>query len=421
MNDKIVKDTIDELAIYGFDLEISQADLPYDSSVASRIPSEKAFTICADRLVVKGNLVNPGKNLTLIARELIVDSGAIFDAGGPSAETDFAPHELPMQSNTGFGANGAHGAKGSKALLPGKLNVFAEQIKVGADKPSKNSELLPLSYWLNTTISAISKDERINAKLGKQAVKGLFLEFKFIKKMRSDLKNTVIKGLQNWKPTSVSLDNETQRIDLDLHFPKLSLTGDLDFSNSLFKFSSADFAAHAHLTVIVKPGEHDNIYHPGDAMLLLDSGVKLNVKQFGELSMLPEAQHVLTAALSKIIEKTLSVGIASTVTKHLKDGNLFLLSQGGRGGRGQDGHKGMPGEKGTDGVKTSMHGQMSKQGTIISVPDIARGKDGSQGGQAGNAGRSQDGSEGGQINLGMIKPASGAVVLSVAGGQGANA
>lgn len=421
MNDKIVKDTIDEVAIYGFDLEISQADLPYDASVANRQPSEKAFTICADRLVVKGNLLNPGRGLTLIARELIVDSGAIFDAGGPSAEKDFAPHDLPVQSNTSFAAKGANGANSSKALLAGKLNIFAEHIAVGVNKPHKNSELLPLSDWLSSTVSAISKDQRTNTKLSNQPIKGLFLEFKLFQKMRGDLKNTVINGLQNWRPANARLNNETQGIDLDVHFPKLSLTGDFDFSNTLLKFSSTNFSAHARLSLLVKPGEHEHIYQAGNALMLLDSGVKLDVKQLGEVTMLPEAQHVLTAALGKIVEKTLAVGIESAINKRLKDGNLFLLSQGGRGGRGQDGHKGMPGEKGTDGVKTNMHGQMSKQGTIISVPDIARGKDGSQGGQAGSSGRSQDGSEGGQINLGMIKPASGAVVLSVAGGQGADA
>ncbi|MGH1541208.1 MAG: hypothetical protein ACRBHB_12350 [Arenicella sp.] len=422
MGSKIVKDSIDELAIFTSEIEISQKDVPYDLSVAGRLPAEKAFTVCADRLVVTGNLINPGKDLTLIARELIVDSGAMIDSGGPNATKDFTLGDLPQQDNTAFSAKGADGVDGSKALPSGKLSVFAEQINFSQPVQSNDSTLLPMTNWLNSTVKAASAEPKLKEKLDKNAVKGLFMVFKFGigDGTRVDLKNTFIKGMGSWQSKRVFLENDSRSLHLSIHFTQLSLAGDIaGFGNMTMPFSSEKFAVDAQFELVASD-DLEAIYTAGEASASIASDVEINIKGLGNKSLGASAQHALTNGIGDIITTVLAAGVAAVVNKKLRGSNLLLLAQGGQGGRGQDGHSGMPGEKGADGLKTNQHGQISR-GVIVGVPDIARGKEGKQGGQAGSAGRSSDGSIGGTLNLGLAQPSAGTFILSSAGGRGAEA
>src|ERR1700709_2831411 len=90
LNREIVDDRDDRLSIHTQEIRLTQAHLPYQPVAGKRLPSAKHFTVFADRIILDGVLQNPGRNIELNAREIVIEKPATLDVGGASADKDFA-------------------------------------------------------------------------------------------------------------------------------------------------------------------------------------------------------------------------------------------------------------------------------------------------------------------------------------------
>src|ERR1700733_870918 len=89
LNREIVDDRADRLSIHTREIRLTQAHLPYQPVTGPRLPSTKHFAVFADRIILDGVLQNPGRNIELNAREIVIAKPATLDVGGASAEKDF--------------------------------------------------------------------------------------------------------------------------------------------------------------------------------------------------------------------------------------------------------------------------------------------------------------------------------------------
>ncbi len=125
----------DTYYIYSSNLSLTQADIPYALPQAGqKYPLAKyKIHIQADTVTLNGNLVNRGKDFSLVARRIIVASPTVIDVSGPDPTgKDFAPGDTPQQLDTSAGATGTKGADADNGLDAGNIFVFAESIETSA-------------------------------------------------------------------------------------------------------------------------------------------------------------------------------------------------------------------------------------------------------------------------------------------------
>ena len=70
-------DLVGELAIYAYRLRISQADLPYAIQPGARVAGTKKVSLYVDDLTIDGDLVNPGQDMTIVARAIHLTGPAV--------------------------------------------------------------------------------------------------------------------------------------------------------------------------------------------------------------------------------------------------------------------------------------------------------------------------------------------------------
>src|SRR3712207_1535638 len=96
MNREIVDDQPGRLAIHTHHIRLTQANLPYQPVAGKRLGSEKHFAVYADQIVLAGVLQNPGRDIELHAREIIIEEPATLDVSGAYADKDFRPGDAPI-------------------------------------------------------------------------------------------------------------------------------------------------------------------------------------------------------------------------------------------------------------------------------------------------------------------------------------
>ena len=82
MNQKYVHDLADELAIYAYELRVSQADVPYVMQPGARAAGTKKLSLYVDDLTIDGDLVNLGQDITIVARAVHLTEQTVIDVGG---------------------------------------------------------------------------------------------------------------------------------------------------------------------------------------------------------------------------------------------------------------------------------------------------------------------------------------------------
>src|ERR1700742_2535506 len=104
LNREIVYDRDDRLSIHTQEIRLTQGHLPYQPVAGKRLPSTKHFAVFADRIVLDGVLQNPGRDIELNAREIVIEKPVTLDVAGAYADKDFEPGKPPKQKDAAPGA-----------------------------------------------------------------------------------------------------------------------------------------------------------------------------------------------------------------------------------------------------------------------------------------------------------------------------
>ncbi len=405
MNREIIDSQDDRLSIHTHSIRLTQAHLPYQAVTGKRLSSEKHFSVYADQIILAGTLQNPGRDIELNAREIIIEKPAILDAAGAYADQDFAPGELPVQQDVKPGAAGTDGANGSTGGNSGNITICVQRLldHIGASQPLLVMEIASLGGQIfsqqSPKVNDVIKLSRFE--IAKNKMFGVI-----------NLENGHVEGLSNLQFESSGYDSSSQQISMQLNLPRLTISGTTNISGNT-RMSSNAFACGIKLSALVTAGGKLDSLH-AELSLISDAPIGLPVLldiKFPAKFLASIKQHIISHLRTSAVEPLLS-----QFSKQLQAASLILLASGGRGGRGQDGHPGIQGEPGADGVKSSQSGVRTPGGN--GFPEEAMGKDGRQGGRAGSPGLSGDGGQGGRIALNVIDALELGVMYSTAGGRG---
>ncbi|HEX6041070.1 hypothetical protein [Longimicrobium sp.] len=408
MNREIVDDQPARLAIHTHRIRLTQANLPYQPVAGKRLASEKHFAVYADQIVLAGVLQNPGRDIELHAREIIIEQPATLDVGGADADKDFRPGDAPLQKDAQPGAAGTDGANGTDGGSGGRIVIDAYHVvnrapdggtlsvadvaalgaRVFAEHPPKLEDACALP---------VLEAGRTKMWGGSEIV--------------INLENGRVEGLGQVTLQAARFDPGSGRIALQLALAGLKVTGTTNAGNG--RIASQGFGCVVDVSARLNPD--GSLGEPRrDLSLVTDRPIKLPVPYMdGTLS---------GSALDTVRDRVAThVGAAAepllkAVGDRLRAAALTLLAGGGRGGRGQDGHAGDRGEAGPAGARTTRHGVQTDNGP--GFPEDAIGKNGLQGGRAGSPGASGNGGRGGAVELNVMLPPNLAVVYSTAGGEG---
>lgn len=409
MNWEIIDDQTDRLSIHTYRIRLTQAHLPYQAVAGKRLPSEKHFAVYADRIVLDGVLQNPGRNIELNAREIVIEKPAVLDAAGAYADSDFPPGNLPVQKDVKPGATGTDGSNATAGGDSGNIRICTQRLLnqvVGGQKPSA-TEIADIGALVFSEqpptvedTTGLAKFEIEKMKFYGNQIISLYIE------------NVRIEGLSNIRFESSRFDRSSGRVGMRFHLPKLTMSGTSSMLNGK-RVSTEAFACKIDASAVVSPaGKVSSVQ--ADLSLIVDHPLSLRAY----LTNTPLPAKVLKTAKEKISEQVQGIyePLLSQFNARLQTATLMLLASGGRGGRGQDGHPGIQGEPGADGAKSSRSGIAS--GLSYGFPEESKGKNGGPGGRAGSPGQSGDGGTGGTIALNVIEPIDLAMIFSTAGGEG---
>jgi hypothetical protein len=117
---------------FGLDIVLTQDDVPYTPPAAGqrRLPSNSDFLVFGDTVTIGSQLINAGRDIRIVARQVIFQPGAVLDTAGPDPDpdTDFTPGVPAEQQDESAGAAGQDGSDGGPASSGGDIVVVAESL-----------------------------------------------------------------------------------------------------------------------------------------------------------------------------------------------------------------------------------------------------------------------------------------------------
>ena len=444
-------------SIYCIDRELTQDDLAYQlpAPPAPRAAAPLDIAVYADTLTLRTPLVLPGRNLTLVARTLVLAPGAVIDVSGADADKSFAAGDLPQQADLSAGAGGSAGAEGTAGGNGGTVTIVAQELVTEGDQVADAG---PVVDVLDVTAQL---GARLTAALAAGPVVKLAAYSTTVGYMRSPFDG----GPQPWpfKMLYASLQVPeaalgglaglaVQRVRVApdgtnavAHLSAAGLTADLsattlqiqgidapaNLTGTTQKTPLAVAAFGVDVAVTVPIDQKGGILGEPTVAVTMTSGVPVTQAPAltGDLTAigqwLPGAVND-TAGLGDHLRDALASGLQQTAAKAVADvragmradkpPTLVVLARGRIGGRGQDGHPGVKGSKGEDGKPTDK--QIYDDGRGVPAPEETCGKKGTPGGTAGSAGKSGPGGKGGAVTLDVVRGAAVRVVLCTDAGPG---
>lgn len=408
LNREIIDDQPNRLSIHTHHIRLSQANLPYKLVPGKRLASEKHFAVYADQIVLEGVLQNPGRNIELHAREIIVEKPATLDVAGAYAEKDFKPGEVPTQKDANPGAAGTNGDNATAGGDAGSIVIDAHHV-VNKTSGSRTQTIAEL----NAVGAQVLAEHplKIDNTASLPTMETARIQTRTFGEIVVTLENGRVEGFSNLTVESARVDGN--RISLRLSLAALTITGTTQITRNN-RIATQPFACKIDVSATLNTdGSVSDLRN--DLSFISDTPLKLPLSGL---------DGTISATALKTIRERVAAHIGSgafeTLVKafgnRLNSSALVLLAGGGRGGRGQDGHAGNRGEAGPDGAQTSKHGVETDNG--FGFPEEAIGKNGSKGGRAGSPGLSANGGKGGQIALNVMLPLELAVVYNNFGGEG---
>ncbi|HEX5875361.1 MAG TPA: hypothetical protein VFY60_11995, partial [Pyrinomonadaceae bacterium] len=408
LNREIIDDQPDRLSIHTHHIRLSQANLPYKLVPEKRLASEKHFAVYADQIIIDSALQNPGRNIELHAREIIIEKPATLDVGGAYAEKNFKPGDVPTQKDAKPGADGTNGDNGTAGGNAGNIVINAHHVvnKTSGARTQNVAELNAVGAQILAEHPLKIDDAASlpSIELGKMKIFDNY-------EVTISLDNGRVEGLSHLTIESTRVDSTSNRIGLRLSFGPLTITGRTQYADRL---ATQPFTCKLDASATLKiDGSVSDLRT--ELSLVSDTPLKLPLQSMdGTLSQgaLNTIRDRITAHIGSGPIETLVKAFGS----RMGGAALTILAGGGPGGRGQDGHAGNRGETGPNGAQTSKFGVETDGG--FGFPEEAYGKNGSKGGRAGSPGQSANGGKGGQVVLNVMQPLELAVIYSVAGGPG---
>ena len=410
LNREIIDDQPDRLSIHTHHIRLTQANLPYQLVPGKRLASEKHFAVYADQIVLEEVLQNPGRNIELHAREIIIEKPATLDVAGAYPEKDFKPGDVPTQKDAKPGAAGTGGENATAGGNAGNIVIDAHHLvnKTSGPRTQSVAELNAVGSQILGE-HPLKLDDNTSVPTVEIARTKIYNTYEVV----ITLENGRVEGLSHFAFDAARIDNTTRRIVVRFSIPAAKITGTTQFTGQQ-RISTQPFVVKIDASATLKPDGAVSDLRT-ELSFVSDTPIKLSLQGIdGTLS---------AAALNTIRDRVVAHVGSGTIEGFLKAfGNrlagtaLTILAAGGPGGRGQDGHAGNRGEAGPNGAQTSKHGVETEHG--YSFPDEAYGKNGSQGGRAGSPGLSANGGKGGQIVLNVMQPLELSVVYGIAGGDG---
>ncbi|MEM7395055.1 MAG: hypothetical protein AAF492_22215, partial [Verrucomicrobiota bacterium] len=420
---ELIHDTDDALTIHGLNITLSQANLPYTIHPEKKLASARDFAVYADTITLTENLTNPGRNIRLCAREIILENPTVIDVSGADADHDYRPDQPADQDDLSPAAPGAHGEDGTDAGDSGHIFIAAERILNRVDRDQFNALRLNdnqtqmQAAFAEVTAAFKSKGGTISAPAADFQFAYVTEFFGQKVETKADLKGNKVSDLRKLQFEEVKVDGA----DMVAHLSMTDLTLSGKDAATSYSVTSKPFT----LSLLLECQRDSRTGQLKVIATQLDvDSVHFAMKAFSgtvDVSLNLAARNKLRKALEKPIGEKISTPLIEQINAALPSSALSLLAQGGRGGRGQDGHAGIRGPKGEDGVELGLENMGSDMMGIVSWPDKATGKNGRKGGKAGNAGKSGGGGKGGSVALELLNDEQIHILYSVDGGPGGEA
>lgn len=408
LNREIIDERDDRLAIHTHQIRLTQAHLPYQPVAGKRLASEKHFTVYADQIILAGVLQNPGRNIELNAREIVIEKPATLDAAGAYADKDFAPGALPVQKDASLGAAGTNGDDATVGGNGGSIviNVRSVVNRTGDGRTLAVIDFAAIGQQVFAehppkidNVRKLASFEFARTRMFSQNEVGITLE------------DGRIEGLAKLSLESARFDSTASQVAMRFDVPALVVAGKSQWGNP----STQPFGCKIDAVATVDGAGKISALQTGlslvtDAPLKLPIAIADGTLGADVLKMLGEqiAAHLRVSAIEPLL---------AAFGAKLRAATLTLVASGGRGGRGQDGHPGNRGKSGADGAKSSKSGALINN--AYGFPEDAYGSSGFEGGRAGSPGLSANGGKGGQVVLNIImEPLSLSVVYGTGGGDG---
>jgi hypothetical protein len=406
LNREIIDDQGDRLSIHTHEIRLTQAHLPYRPCADKRQPSEKHFAVYADRIVLAGVLHNPGRNIELNAREIVIEKPVTLDVAGAYAEKDFVPGKPAEQKDITPGAPGTDGDNATQGGNGGAVIINARRVL--NNTPAGRALTVTELGIIGTKLFAEHPPKVDNA--SKLAPFEIARTKMYGPEVVLTLEDGRIEGLAPIVLESARFDATSSRVGMRFDVPALTITGKTQLGN----VKSQAFACKIDATATMAADGKISALQ-AELSLIADAPIKLPM---------PWADGTLSADILKKVREQIAAHLRGSAIEpllaafadRLRAVPLTLLVGGGRGGRGQDGHPGVLGEAGADGAKSNQAGTYVNG--MPGFPEVAFGKDGHQGGRAGAPGLSGDGGKGGQVVLNIVEPVELAVIYGIGGGDG---
>jgi hypothetical protein len=409
LNEQIIRGTVSATQTayyYGFELTLSQSDVPYIPVPGSRPASQFHFVVCADTVTISESLVNPGMDIRIYARQINFLPGAALDTGGGDTATTFLPGDLPDQTDETPGAPGAIGTNASIGSSAGNVILMAESIlgPAGAVPGSVNIGLLvPAQLALpdfNLPLNWSGQGVTITGTFSFSAVQV----------------TGAAGGELRASGFSASVNSGNQTVELVFTLAGAVLSAQVSFSGtatisseSLPYTDTLTMSAGSTSASVTMTLSSAGPSSPQSAVLF--TNFQPAYQDSDPFRILSSALVSIETALQQQLASSMQTVLGSSVSGAAPD--VVILTNGGDGGRGQDGQPGVQGAQGTPGANVN---------TVIfppqSFPADTIGGTGAQGGQGGNPGTSGSGGQGGNVQLAMVIPAPVAIAFDDAGGNG---
>lgn len=430
LNDDVQFTTIynGTLTIVGVDVSVDQTAIGYTLPDDGTVPQAvNDVAIYGDVVTLAGDLVLPGRSLSIVARTLQVPAPTWISVSGGDPATTYAAGDPPAQTNQAYGAAGTAGGAATAGMNAGSLSVYAQQIEVvsaGAVDPTARTLVVQqaLQGALSGAAAAWIAEDLGTLPL---ALAGGSVGFESAT-MDVTVSGMALTGFGALRSLAITYDPTTNAVTVTSPFQG-AIAGSLTLSSGSTQLEtlplSTTVTATATLTYTL--GD-DGVTLASSTPTFTISGGSLTIQLSGLIAVLDqEVQDLLDGQLADALTSlasgtltpaltTVSGGVISSfVQGQVGSGaGLTLLAIGGRGGRGQDGADGVGGAPGPAGQDDS--------GTVLPVqppPSECVGGEGGQGGTGGDAGASGVGGASGVVTVGVVE-AGAPVAYSAIGGLG---
>lgn len=414
MNQKYVHDLADELAIYAYELRVSQTDVPYVMQPGVRAAGTKKLSLYVDDLTIDGDLVNLGQDITIVARAVHLTEQTVIDVGGADPAHTFAHGALPVQTATGFGSPGAPGGDASPALPSGNVTLAVGALDRAHQPSGPTGSVSPLAKWLDGVVSTAAVRAAVST-----AVAALPVVFPVSMTFAGmhlvvDATGATASGADDFCLTRATLLPGRGDLEVDLTFAALRLAGTVTAGSNDQPVSTISFGATVRLCLATDGSATGH-------RVALTGSPKIVIGGATDSMPVTTDDASLPAGVLAAVAARLGPVLASAVAAARPSLGLVVSAQGGPGGRGQDGHGGIVGSPGANGVAAAGDLGWIDHGVVVGWPTGAEGKPGSPGGAAGSAGSSTAGAAGGHVTITSGSAIGVPIVTSSTGGGGGDA